>query len=215
MTSEYRALVAKVEAFTDATFARRRSDFACSAGCAACCHTWLSVSAVEAAEVRAALAGLPEEKRSDVRQRGQRELAREAHAEEGPRCALLDDDDRCSVYAARPLVCRTQGHALRYPFGLIPSEALARHTENGDLTWCPLNYDAADPKAEDVLDAERVDQILAVVAARHALAHGIDREARFELSALAAERDVLHDDTARRCHERPLEPTNTYRDDDD
>ncbi|HEX5658231.1 MAG TPA: YkgJ family cysteine cluster protein [Polyangiales bacterium] len=200
MVSEYRALIAKVEAFTEATFQRRRSDFRCSEGCAACCHTWLTVSAVEADEVRAALAALPPEKRVDVRQRGQRELARAANEANDPRCAMLDAGDRCSIYDARPLVCRTQGHALRYPFGLIPSDAIARRTDKGDLTWCPLNYDAAEPRAEDVLDAERVDQILAVVAARHAVAHGTDREARFGLSTLAAETDVLHDDTARHGH---------------
>jgi uncharacterized protein len=193
-------LIAKVEAFTEATYARRRSDFTCSEGCAACCHTWLTVSSVEADEVRRALAALAPQKRADVRQRGQRELARAANEADDPRCAMLDDDDRCSIYEARPLVCRTQGHALRYPLGLIPSEAIARHTEKGDLTWCPLNYDAAEPKSEDVLDAERVDQILAVVAARHAQAHGIDRDARFELSMLAAETDVLHDDTSRHGH---------------
>ncbi|MET0284456.1 MAG: YkgJ family cysteine cluster protein [Polyangiales bacterium] len=212
MTSEYRALIAKVEAFTDATFARRRDDFTCSAGCAACCHAWLSVSPVEAEQVRAGLAALPPEQRADVRQRGQRELARAANGEPTPRCAMLGDDDRCAIYEARPLVCRTQGHALRYPVGLIPSDAIARRTEKGDLTWCPLNYDAAEPNAEDVLDAERVDQILAVVAARHAVAHGIDREARFELSALAAEMDVLHDDTARHGH---LDPSTPHRDTDD
>lgn len=212
MTSEYRALVAKVEAFAEATVSRRRNDFACSAGCAACCHAWLSVSAVEADEVRAALVALSPERRADVRGRGQRELLRAANEDEPPRCAMLDHDDRCAIYEARPLVCRTQGHALRYPLGLIPSEAIARRTERGDLTWCPLNYDGSEPKPEDVLDAERVDQILAVVSARHADAHGVDRDARFALSALAAETDVLHDHSAQHG---PLEPTTTHRDTDD
>ncbi len=210
MTSEYRALVAKVEAFTEATFRRRESDFACAACCAACCHTWLSVSTVEADEVRAALSALPPQTRAQVRQRGEREQQRALNEDEVPRCAMLDDDDRCSIYEARPLVCRTQGHALQYPFGLIPSEAVARRTEKGELTWCPLNYVTAEPKPEDVLDAERVDQILAVVAARHAVAHDLDREARFELSALAAETDVLHDDSARAGH-----PSTLFRDTDD
>jgi uncharacterized protein len=215
MTSEYRALIAKVEAFTEATFARRRSDFTCSEGCAACCHTWLTVSAVEADEVRAALDALTPEKRADVRQRGQRELARAANEENDPRCAMLDDGARCSIYEARPLVCRTQGHALRYPLGLIPGEAIARRTEKGDITWCPLNYEAAEPNPEDILDAERVDQILAVVAARHAQAHDMNREARFELSSLAAERDVLHDDTARDRHPAPFISSRDEQQDND
>jgi uncharacterized protein len=195
--SEYRALVAKVDGFTDTIEARRRSDFACSAGCAACCHAWLSVSLVEADTLRAALAELDPEQRAAIRARGEREQAREQAGEQVPRCALLDDAGRCGAYAARPLVCRTQGHALRYPAGFIPLEQVALSRSNGDVTWCPLNYTASGPDGADVLDAERVDQILAVVAQRYADACGGAREARVSLSALAAEADVLHDRPAR------------------
>lgn len=234
MSTEYRALVAKVAAFTQATEARRQRDIHCSVGCSSCCHAWLTVSSVEADEMRAALAALPATERERVRERGVRELAREAaslrsHAEpsasttgdavgqrEPPRCALLDEDGACAAYEARPLVCRTQGHALRYPEGVIPIEAVSRKTANGDVTWCPLNYDASEPNSEDVLDADRVDQILAVVAERHVLAHHLVRHERHALSALAAERtaaertdepadrkDVLHDDTARADESQP------------
>jgi Fe-S-cluster containining protein len=194
MTSEYRALVAKVATFTDATSARRKADITCSAGCSSCCHAWLTVSSVEAHELSLALAQLPAGERAAVHRRGERELGREAKGEAPPRCAMLADDGRCAVYAARPLVCRTQGHALRYPSGVIPVATVTRKTTNGDVTWCPLNYHARAPSAEDVLDAERVDQILAVVARRHDIAHGAPPQARHALSALAAERDVLHDD---------------------
>lgn len=197
MTSEYRALVAKVASFTDAVAARRSGDLACTEGCASCCLTWLTVSPVEAEEVRGELARLDPETRENVRLRGRRELAREAADEGDPRCAMLDEQGRCVVYASRPLVCRTQGHALRYPAGLIPTGAVTRKTANGDVTWCPLNYNGAGPGGEDVLDAERVNQILAVVAQRHAALRGVSRVERLALSALAAEGDVLHDQTAR------------------
>lgn len=186
-------MVAKVAAFTDATSGRRKADITCSAGCSSCCHAWLTVSAVEADELTLALSGLPDDAREAIRERGDRELSREARGEAPPRCAMLDVDGRCGVYEARPLVCRTQGHALRYPSGVIPVETVTRKTTNGDVTWCPLNYDTRAPHAEDVLDAERVDQILAVVAERHEAAHGVPRHTRYALSALAAERDVLHD----------------------
>lgn len=197
MTSEYRALIAKVTAFTEAAARRQASQLACTTGCASCCHAWLRVSTVEAHEVRAALARLDPSTRERVRARGHIEREREARGEEPARCALLDDDGACSVYEARPLVCRTQGHALRYPAGFVPEEAVTRKTANGDVTWCPLNYNGAGPGSEDVLDAERVDQILAVVAQRHAAAHDLPRGQRLALSALAAEGDVLHDQTAR------------------
>jgi uncharacterized protein len=205
MTTEYRALVAKVEAFTDATSARRKDDMTCSAGCSSCCHAWLTVSSVEASELRAALRDLPADERARVRVRGLAELAREAAAETPARCALLDEQGRCAVYAARPLVCRTQGHALRYPEGLIAPAAIARKVANGDVTWCPLNYHAREPNREDVLDAERVDQILALVAERHAVAHRLPRQQRLSLSVLASETDVLNDDTARADESEPTD----------
>jgi Fe-S-cluster containining protein len=198
MSLEYRALVAKVASFTDAAAQRREHDLTCSAGCSACCEVWLSVSAVEAAEIRAGLLRLPAEQRARVRSRGVRELEREALGEPSPRCALLEDDGRCSAYESRPLICRTQGHALRYPSGFVPLAAVMRRTESGDVTWCPLNYTERAPAPEDVLDAERVDQILALVARRHATAHGVALDQRLALSMLAAEGDVLHDEAARR-----------------
>ena len=36
---------------------------------------------------------------------------------------MLELDGRCAVYAHRPLVCRTQGYALRYPAGFMPEAA--------------------------------------------------------------------------------------------
>lgn len=196
MTSEYRALVAKVEVFTRATSERRAADLACSAGCSSCCEAWLSVSAVEADELRRALARLSSEERNHIRTRAERELTREASGERAARCALLDEAGRCSVYEARPLVCRTQGHALRYPAGFIPRDAIKRRTARGDVTWCPLNYGEKPPLAEDILEAERVDEILAVVARRHASTRGMALDHRLRLSVLAAEGDVLSDEPA-------------------
>jgi hypothetical protein len=101
---------------------------------------------------------------------------------------MLEEDGRCAIYPHRPLVCRTQGLPLRYPEGVIPALAvLARGRDGGDpITWCPLNFREHPPDAGDVLDAERVDAMLALS----------DREAggrpgaRTSLRALAAETSV-------------------------
>jgi hypothetical protein len=202
MLEEYRALVAKVEVFTDATSARRRADLACRAGCDACCQAWLTVSAVEAARLAQGIAQLSPEERAALAQRGARELAREQAGERGARCAMLRSDGSCAVYEARPLVCRTQGHALRYPAGFVPEGALVQRTEKGDVTHCPLNYTQAKPDPADVLDAERVDQILAVVNHRftsqfcahadpRASTQGMAADERVPLSELAARASVL------------------------
>jgi hypothetical protein len=179
-------LVAKVTAFTQQTSARRARDLQCKKGCDACCHAWLSIGPVEAAAVREALARLPAAARERVRERGLRELAREQAGGEQARCAMLEEDGSCAIYEARPLVCRTQGQALRYPAGLIPPQALSAHGAQGDLTWCPLNYRGDAPRSEDVLDAERVDQLLGVVNHLYARSAGLDALGRSGLSALAA-----------------------------
>jgi Fe-S-cluster containining protein len=165
----------------------------------------LSVGPVEAEAVRMGLRALPEQARMRVRARGLAARARGARGERGEeapgetRCALLEDDGSCAIYAQRPLVCRSQGQALRYPAGFVPEQAVRLRTKAGDVTWCPLNYNEAEPRGEDVLDAERVDQILAVVTRRHvALTHGpahVDAAApdeallRIALSDLAAHAD--------------------------
>lgn len=70
----------------------------CKRGCAACCVDELSVSAVEAAEIRHHHAAL---------------LASGAPHAIGA-CAFLDDAGACRIYAERPYVCRTQGLPLRW-----------------------------------------------------------------------------------------------------
>ena len=190
MSSEYRALVMKVEAFTGAAHERRRADMACTAGCSSCCEAWLSVSPVEAAQIREGLLALSPDARARVVARGLHEQAREAAAEVGARCAMLESDGRCAIYEHRPLVCRTQGHALSYPAGFVPEAAVRSRSARGDVTCCPLNFTRAEPKAEDVLDAERVDQILSVVGQRFAQAHGLDPNARVSITELAVHAKV-------------------------
>lgn len=171
----HRALLAKVDAFERAARERRAASMSCRARCSACCHVSLTVCDVEAAVVREGLAALDHDARARLRARleglappgapgvAQRALER-ARLEPERRCMMLEDDGRCAIYASRPLVCRTQGLALRYPEGTIPAAAvLARGRGGADaLTWCPLNFRDAPPRAEDVLDAERVDAMLAL-----------------------------------------------------
>ena len=104
---------------------------------------------------------------------------------------MLNTDGRCAVYAARPLVCRTQGHALRYPAGIIPSAAVRKRLVNGEVSACSLNFTQSMPPDSDILDAERIDQLLAIVNARYCAARGGDAHARHPLSEIAAHCDVL------------------------
>nr|MDQ3036457.1 hypothetical protein [Myxococcota bacterium] len=54
------------------------------------------------------------------------------------------------------------------------------------LTWCPLNFERAAPRPEDVLDAARVDAMLALSNREHAARdEGADPDRRTALADLA------------------------------
>lgn len=134
----------------------------CRAGCTGCCQVQLTVSPVEASAIRDHLASLPAEPRAALATRA---ASRRPDRPDAP-CVMLGDDGRCAIYPARPLICRTQGLPLLYESDLLPAEAVLGRTERGDVTWCPLNFTHAPPEAEDVLDADRIDQMLALVNRR-------------------------------------------------
>lgn len=79
------------------------------------------------------------------------------------RCVMLGDDGRCAVYAARPLVCRSQGLPLAYPNDVVPIEAVRARAGDKALVWCPLNFTARPPTGPDLLDAGRLDEALALL----------------------------------------------------
>ena len=68
----------------------------------------------------------------------------------------------------------------------------------GELTWCPLNFTGRPPAPADVLDAGRVDEVLALINRRFAARAGLDPLARTPIRALldealsAGPRDGIH-----------------------
>ncbi|MFO0653815.1 MAG: YkgJ family cysteine cluster protein [Polyangia bacterium] len=178
---EYAQLVARVDGFAADVMTRCAADFSCRAGCDDCCRVELTLSLVEAAALAGSIAALAGEIKARLRR-----LLSAPIPTEMPRCALLDESGQCAVYLARPLVCRSQGLPLRYPTDVVPVEAVRARLASGVVTVCPLNFAVREPDAGDVLDAERVDQILAVLNHRYAAAHGLDGQARYPLADVAS-----------------------------
>jgi hypothetical protein len=172
--AEYDALVEKVTQITSAIETRRSADLACRPGCHDCCRVELDLLPVEAARVAQHLRSLDEASRQAIR----------ARAGAIGACVMLDAEGVCSIYPARPIVCRTEGHALDHPSGLIPEDAI-RARAHGDVTWCPLNYVEAMPGPDDVLTVERLETLLFVVNRRFAAQAGTDPEKRTPLRDLA------------------------------
>ncbi len=168
----YDELCAKVDAFVGKVEARHRGEMACRPGCDGCCRVHLTITAVEAARLRAHLARLPFAQRQILRRR--------AAAPAAERCSALDQQGRCAVYAARPLVCRSHGVPIRTPArpGLP------------QVSSCELNFMAAGPGAvppEDVLDQQLLSTMLHAVDTLHRDDTGAIGAARVELDAVLAE----------------------------
>ncbi len=90
-----------------------RAERACRAGCAFCCYSHAEIYPLDAISVAHYLKRTqsPEqlavvEERLRNRVRAKRPMSIDERKQANLRCALLAEDDTCSVYAARPLVCR-------------------------------------------------------------------------------------------------------------
>jgi hypothetical protein len=130
----------RVDAHFAAALERSPAAMACRAGCDACCRVRFGVFEIEAEPIRAALARIGRE--DPARRERIRRQVDTAH------CALLVDG-RCSVYAERPLICRSQGLPLAV---------------DGRLDWCPLNFTRAPPPPESTLRLDALNRPLAAVA---------------------------------------------------
>ncbi|MFV8756076.1 YkgJ family cysteine cluster protein [Nannocystaceae bacterium ST9] len=149
----------RVDEHFDAALARTPSGFACREGCWSCCRPRFSVFEIEALGIREALAELDPELRERVREQGR-------DAELG-HCALLVEG-RCSVYAQRPVICRSHG--------------LAVMTDEGVVDHCELNYVGVEVPRASVLVLEAVNRPLGVMAQMWAAGErvGLDALARGE-----------------------------------
>lgn len=141
-TTHYRALVAKADGFFARVHLRHAAEMDCAEGCHDCCVSGLALTAVEAADVRAHLATLPDDARAALRAtRGRLDG-----------CPALDPRGRCGIYAARPLVCRTHGVPVRI---------------DGVVSACPRNFRAGLPGGDAVLEQATLSTMLAAVDAAY------------------------------------------------
>lgn len=99
-----------------------RGKLQCKKGCSACCEDNLEVFGIEAENIRIT----------------QKEFLEKEKAHPKGKCAFLDQEGACRIYASRPYVCRTQGLPLR-----ILNE---KGKEIRDV--CPLNL--TDRKLEQI-----------------------------------------------------------------
>ena len=160
--SDYRRLVARLNAHAERVTAAWPDAFRCAEGCSSCCQRDLSVFAVEAACIRLWL-----EEHGPV-PRG-----------EGPGCALLDERGACRIYPVRPIICRTHG----LPLAVTQDDGSVA----GDV--CPLNFDEGRGLAElpsgDFLSLQTVETLLAAIDLAFTAELGLPEGERTPLAELA------------------------------
>ncbi len=140
----YKQFTARVDALCGSISAALKDQITCSEGCSSCC-TSITVFPVEAAAMLEALGNLPEQTAEEIR----RHISEHA---EGERCPLLLNN-RCQLYTARPIICRTHGLPIIY-------------TDEGRRSsdCCPLNLTGADSiSGSHVVDIDKLNTLLVAV----------------------------------------------------
>ncbi len=117
---DYHQLIAALDAEITRIGEMHGATISCGPRCASCCLAF-SVLPIEAAFLRQAIAAL---------QPASQEQLGYNLTEIRDRCPLLIDD-LCGIYAARPVICRTQGLPLAY---------VDEEREAIEVSACPLNF---------------------------------------------------------------------------
>lgn len=172
MSERYRQLGDKVDAFFARVEARHGDQLNCHRGCYDCCDARLSITGVEAAAVVAAWNELTDERRAEVRA---------TWRPDATACAALDRQGRCSIYAGRPLVCRSHGVPIRFQ---QPGKSLPV------VETCFRNFPIVGPASADadcVLDQTTLSAMLLLIDKEDALRSDRTPGERFELADLLAE----------------------------
>lgn len=123
----------------------------CQNGCSRCCYVDLSVFKIEADHIESWFQELPSEEKSLIKKKWSEPLRsmNNFHDAEVSSCVFLHEET-CTIYEARPLICRTQGLAMKFKDGA-----------DEFLDICPLNEDMLDQLTEkEVLNLDLVNLIL-------------------------------------------------------
>ncbi len=169
-TERFLELAAKVDQFFSQTSARVGDQMVCASGCADCCQGHLTVTSMEAAVILDGLATMPGPARAQLAARGAKPS--------DTRCAALDQQDRCGIYAWRPLVCRSHGVPVRVTAetpGALPM-----------VQVCPKNFSAGleSVASESILDQTTLSTVLGAIDAAYADRAKIPRGRRRSIANL-------------------------------
>ena len=125
----FEKLLAAVEAKCAKQESALAGQIACKAGCHHCCRRIPTILPIEWAWIQAGGA------EASGQNPASKELRSDLHPDE-PLCGHLDAEGLCSIYAARPLICRTHGSLILSDEG---------------LDHCPWNFQDLEEVDEDMV----------------------------------------------------------------
>lgn len=123
----------------------------CKNGCSRCCYTDISVFQIEADHIRLWFKDLGAEQRRLLKEHWSQgpTMTTNFSGEKAQSCAFLHQES-CTIYEARPLICRTQGLAMKFTVD-----------EENFVDICPLNEDMLEViKENEILNLDLLNIIL-------------------------------------------------------
>jgi Fe-S-cluster containining protein len=161
MTAQ-KLLHANIAQFFESFSQKHGGHMACREGCAACCHTAISVFASEAAEILAWFESQTKETREKLQAIWREPQKQGADALGKPRmpCSFLRNNS-CTVYEARPTICRSQGLPLMFREHNPKTKETTLHIDH-----CPLNFTGENtlPPQAEWLDLDRLNTLQSLAA---------------------------------------------------
>ena len=166
MTDDYREILREADDHFRRILAEQPSCLSCRVGCSACCVGLFEIAAADVAVIVDAVRRLPADQRAalvskaeaiaeesghpDLRSLGATEKEAFFDRVADTPCPALDADGACSIYDARPIVCRTFGLPIREGTKYLGQEcelnfAGSTHEEKERAAWDLLREDAVDP----------------------------------------------------------------------
>ena len=144
-------LYQKVGEFSEGLSSDSQALSHCQKGCSRCCYVDLSIFHVEADNIQNWFEKLPTSQQTLLKEKWQKPLksTENFHQETVSSCAFLHEE-ACTIYEARPLICRSQGLAMKF-----------KEEEAEYLDICPLNEDMLEELTEkEVLNLDLLNMIL-------------------------------------------------------
>lgn len=142
----------KISDFEAAQSKELRKLSQCQQGCSRCCYVDLSIFEIEAAHIRQWFHSLSSHEKQKLRAQWSSFLTEQLNfQDESVKSCVFLRQESCTIYPARPVICRTQGLPITF-----------RLESRSHVDVCPLNEEMLNlATSSEILNLETLNLILA------------------------------------------------------